>query len=91
MIYDCEKRMKIVEFFVEGINVCGNEVELRGGNRYDMMWESEVERMLKMCEKMLGGEWFVEEDSWDMGDMIGLDVIGELDDKELVSSGHRCG
>ena len=30
-----------------GINVCGNEVELRGGDRYDLMWESEVERMLK--------------------------------------------
>ena len=26
-----------------------------------------------------------EENVWDMGDMIGLDVIGELDDKELVS------
>lgn len=25
-----------------------------------------------------------EENVWDMGDMIGLDVIGELDDKELV-------
>lgn len=64
MVYGCEKRMKVVEFFVEGINVCGNEVELRGGNRYDMMYEDEVERMLKMCEMMLGGEWFVEEDSW---------------------------
>ena len=63
MVYDCEKRMKIVEFFVEGINVCGDEVELRGGDRYDMMWEDEVERMLKMCEMVLGGEWFVEEDS----------------------------
>ena len=64
MVCDCEKRMKIVEFFVEGINVCGKEVELRGGDRYDMMWEDEVERMLKMCEMMLGGGWFVEEDSW---------------------------
>ena len=64
MVYDCEKRMKIVEFFVEGINVCGDEVELRGGDRYDMMWEDEVERMLKMCEMVLGGGWFVEEDSW---------------------------
>ena len=64
MIYDCEKRMKIVEFFVEGINVCGDEVEMRGGDRYDLMWESEVERMLKMCEKVLGEGWFVEEDSW---------------------------
>lgn len=63
MVCDCEKRMKIVEFFVEGINVCGDEVELRGGDRYDMMWEDEVERMLKMCEMMLGGGWFVEEDS----------------------------
>lgn len=26
-----------------------------------------------------------EENVWDMGDMIGLDVIDELDDKELVS------
>jgi hypothetical protein len=26
-----------------------------------------------------------EENVWDMGDMIGLDMIGELDDKELVS------
>ena len=26
-----------------------------------------------------------ENKSWDMGDMIGLDVIDELDDKELVS------
>lgn len=25
-----------------------------------------------------------EENVWDMGDMIGLDVIDELDDKELV-------
>lgn len=64
MVYGCEKRMRIVEFFVEGINVCGDEVEMRGGDRYDMMWESEVERMLKMCEKVLGGGWFVEEDSW---------------------------
>lgn len=67
MVYDCEEcdvRMKVVEFFVEGINVCGDEVELRGGDRYDMMWEDEVERMLKMCEMMLGGGWFVEEDSW---------------------------
>ena len=64
MVYGCEERMKVVEFFVEGINVCGNEVELRGGDRYDMMWESEVERMLKMCEKVLGEGWFVEEDSW---------------------------
>jgi hypothetical protein len=63
MVYDCEKRMKVVEFFVEGINVGGEEVELRGGDRYDMMWEDEVERMLKMCEMMLGGGWFVEEDS----------------------------
>lgn len=63
MVYGCEKRMKIVEFFVEGINVCGDEVELRGGDRYDMIWEDEVERMLKMCEMMLGGGWFVEEDS----------------------------
>ena len=23
-----------------------------------------MERMLKMCEMMLGGGWFVEEDSW---------------------------
>ena len=60
----CKVRMKIVEFFVEGINVCGDEVELRGGDRYDMMWEDEVERMLKMCEMVLGGGWFVEEDSW---------------------------
>ena len=64
MVYGCEKRMRIVEFFVEGINVCGDEVEMRGGDRYDMMWESEVERMLKMCEKVLGEGWFVEEDSW---------------------------
>lgn len=64
MVYGCEERMKIVEFFVEGINVCGDEVELRGGDRYDMMWEDEVERMLKMCEMVLGGRWFVEEDSW---------------------------
>ena len=64
MVYGCEKRMRIVEFFVEGINVCGDEVEMRGGDRYDMMWESEVERMLKMCEKVLGKGWFVEEDSW---------------------------
>ena len=48
MVYGCEKRMRIVEFFVEGINVCGDEVELRGGDRYDLMWESEVERMLIM-------------------------------------------
>ena len=26
-----------------------------------------------------------EENVWDMGDMIGLDMIGELDDKELES------
>ena len=26
-----------------------------------------------------------ENGNWDMGDMYGLDVIGELDDKELVS------
>ena len=64
MGYVCEERMRIVEFFVEGINVCGDEVELRGGDRYDMMWEDEVERMLKMCEMVLGGGWFVEEDSW---------------------------
>ena len=64
MVCVCEERIKIVEFFVEGINVCGNEVELRGGDRYDLMWESEVERMLKMCEMMLGEGWFVEEDSW---------------------------
>lgn len=64
MVCDCEVRMKVVEFFVEGINMCGNEVELRGGDRYDLMWESEVERMLKMCEKVLGEGWFVEEDSW---------------------------
>lgn len=67
MVYGCEEcgvRMKIVEFFVEGINVCGDEVELRGGDRYDLMWESEVERMLKMCEMVLEGRWFVEEDSW---------------------------
>jgi len=33
------------------------------------------------------GKWMEidEENVWDMGDMIGLDVIGELDDKELVS------
>ena len=36
----CKVRMKIVEFFVEGINVCGDEVELRGGDRYDMLWET---------------------------------------------------
>jgi len=64
MVCDCEVRMRIVEFFVEGINVCGDEVELRGGDRYDLMWEDEVERMLKMCEKVLGEGWFVEEDSW---------------------------
>lgn len=64
MVYGCEERLRIVEFFMEGINVCGDEVELRGGDRYDMLWESEVERMLKMCEMMLGGGWFVEEDSW---------------------------
>jgi len=64
MVYGCEERLRIVEFFVEGINVCGDEVELRGGDRYDMMWEDEVERMLKMCEMVLGGGWFVEEDSW---------------------------
>ena len=67
MVYgceECEMRMKVVEFFVEGINVCGDEVEMRGGDRYDMMWESEVERMLKMCEKVLGEGSFVEEDSW---------------------------
>ena len=64
MVYGCEERLRIVEFFVEGINVCGNEVELRGGDRYDMMWEDEVERMLKMCEMVLGEGWFVEEDSW---------------------------
>lgn len=60
----CKVRMRIVEFFMEGINVCGDEVELRGGDRYDLMWESEVERMLKMCEKLLEEVLFVEEDSW---------------------------
>jgi hypothetical protein len=67
MVYvsDCEKYgMRIVEFFMEGINVCGDEVELRGGDRYDLMWESEVERMLKICEKVLEEGLFVEEDSW---------------------------
>ena len=67
MVYDCEEcdvRMKVVEFFVEGINVCGDEVELRGGDRYDLLWESEVERMLKMCEMVLEEGLFVEEDSW---------------------------
>ncbi|MDD2255249.1 MAG: hypothetical protein PHT97_10910 [Methanoculleus sp.] len=33
------------------------------------------------------GKWMEvdEENVWDMGDMIGLDVIGELDDEVLVS------
>ena len=69
--------MKMVEFFVEGINVCGDEVEVRGGDRYEMLNESEVEKMLKMCEIMLGSEWYVEEDSWGV---LGISMSGGYED-----------
>jgi len=52
------------------------------------MWNMELIEV-KYMDRVYGriGKWMEidEENVWDMGDMIGLDVIGELDDKELVS------
>ena len=70
-------RMNMVEFFVGCINVCGDEVEVSSGDRYEMLNDGEVERVLKMCEMMLGSEWYVEEDSWGV---LGISMSGGYED-----------
>ena len=51
---------------------------------FDVSVEESIEMMKDVYYSVVNWLEIDEENVWDMGDMIGLDVIGELNEKELV-------